>query len=1481
MTNSKRNNSDMLKLLVGVSGYALLAAGGVQANPLDPTVVTGNVAISGLGSANVVVNNGSMQSIINWDSFSIGLGETTTINQYSDQAAVLNRVVGGNMTEIYGQLLSNGQVYLINENGILVGETGLVDTNGFVASTLDVSNNDFLGAGDMLFRQGIETGGGITVHGRIRSIGGGDVFLLSREIEIGEKGSIQTSGYVGLGAGEEILLKPTDAGDGRISIRAGKGRIINRGTIEGTAAELRAAGGNAYALAINNTGVVRATGVSRSGGRVLLTAGGVVRNSGRIESRKKVIVRSSKRIENRGTIRAYDAATRTGGKIVFDAPDINIETGSLLDVSAALGGGRIFVGGGYQGGQSDRAGIVDVEISSNAQRVVVQSGALLNASATEQGKAGEVIVWADGSTVFAGDIKAVAASGQGGFAEVSGKEGLVFAGVADLRGSAGFGDLLLDPITLTVVDGPIDTFDDAGLGDFAILAADADATITDAKVAAQLTTANVLLQASAAVVFAPGVDIKWDAPTLLTVQAPAITALDDVIIQHTEHYVDLGVAGLTADDQFVTGGGGILFDASAAITIGSAAPRTGGVAIGSEFGRNDFVAGAAVSVTGGNTTDGYAQIGYQVGAERGGDGQTANIDFVDAAGNRAGNGKINVTAGLAVTVAAGSTALPVGDFGIAPTSMNFAQIGHGGVANDAGGLVSVADISSDITIVAGAGVVVQGALNHGDPTEFAQIGHGTALATATGQNLKQGNITGNISIEAVGGVLVNGTPQTPTTLDGVRNYQLAQIGHGGTGVIVGGVVENNEDASYAHGKIQGDININAGVGVVVGSIQADTTTNLLDTHTVQSQIGHGTHGYHVLDNPLLTALSPVAVAGGSEVQFAYNDIAPFEDVMGRVTTTDIKLRGLGGVIPIAAVTVNANESLESAATFGADVVDNIQRAQIGSGASTYVGTNLDLPTFAATSGASLDVRVDEGRITGDIDIDTLALSLTSSITSHPQRPAESFDYMAARIGHGTMEQITTLNGGDGLDGGNITINQSHVLAANIIINALAFTVTSGIVTAPQSVLMTGNTAVTQIGHGSDTLLRTGAGGVGSAGLNAGNGGDVIIAKGTVWDGFENEGRVDYYGGIDDTNITLTGGALAITTTDSITSQAGSTSNVVHAAVGHGSRNIISTGNGGIATAGNNGGRGGDVLVTQGMDGRDLDGGVLQVAGANADEITADINLIGHVNPATGLVYRVLRQTNGTLYELPTLASGNTAAALADYNTLAVIEDPTVLDPDAITKDITQIGTYTTNGVLIRYFEEDAAGDTADFIGTEDYHGGDNVSGRGDVYDVYALLQSRNTPVGRMGDTTDEDVASGIRGDIIINVAAVSVLSNVTTADKSLGDHEGAYSLIGHGDYAEIYTGDGGVGGTAVDAIDNAQLEAHGGRGGHINVALTEQLIEGDIAYIPSLVGAVAVTSTIVHPVQGTLNFSISEANIGHGSNILKPACSQPNSTKFS
>ena len=149
----KADKASVLKTLVGVSVVALVAASSALANPLDPTVVTANVGIIGVGTTNVTINNNTLRSIVNWGDFSIGVGDKTTINQIAPNAAILNRVIGNNVSQIFGQLNSNGQVYLINEPGIVVGALGVVDTNGFVASTLNVSNTDFIGNGNMLFKQ--------------------------------------------------------------------------------------------------------------------------------------------------------------------------------------------------------------------------------------------------------------------------------------------------------------------------------------------------------------------------------------------------------------------------------------------------------------------------------------------------------------------------------------------------------------------------------------------------------------------------------------------------------------------------------------------------------------------------------------------------------------------------------------------------------------------------------------------------------------------------------------------------------------------------------------------------------------------------------------------------------------------------------------------------------------------------------------------------------------------------------------------------------------------------------------------------------------------------------------------------------------------------------------------------------------------------------------------------------------------------------
>ena len=154
--------------------------------PTGAQVVNGAASISQNGSTLNVTN--SPGTIINWQGFSIGAGNVTNFIQQSASSAVLNRVVGRDISSIQGQLLSNGRVFLINPAGIVVGPGAMIDTAGFVGSTLNMQNADFL-AGKLRF-SGDATSGAIINQGWIRTSYGGNVLLVAPRIE--NSGLIQT-----------------------------------------------------------------------------------------------------------------------------------------------------------------------------------------------------------------------------------------------------------------------------------------------------------------------------------------------------------------------------------------------------------------------------------------------------------------------------------------------------------------------------------------------------------------------------------------------------------------------------------------------------------------------------------------------------------------------------------------------------------------------------------------------------------------------------------------------------------------------------------------------------------------------------------------------------------------------------------------------------------------------------------------------------------------------------------------------------------------------------------------------------------------------------------------------------------------------------------------------------------------------------------------------------------------------------------------
>ena len=131
-------------------GVAFVAFLGITfnsaANPTGGQIVSGSASIH-TSPGTVLINQSTGSAIINWQSFSVQAGELTQFMVPSASSATLNRVMGGNLSTIYGTLQSNGQLFLVNPNGIVVGPSGMVNTGGFIASTRDIEDADFLGPG--------------------------------------------------------------------------------------------------------------------------------------------------------------------------------------------------------------------------------------------------------------------------------------------------------------------------------------------------------------------------------------------------------------------------------------------------------------------------------------------------------------------------------------------------------------------------------------------------------------------------------------------------------------------------------------------------------------------------------------------------------------------------------------------------------------------------------------------------------------------------------------------------------------------------------------------------------------------------------------------------------------------------------------------------------------------------------------------------------------------------------------------------------------------------------------------------------------------------------------------------------------------------------------------------------------------------------------------------------------------------------------
>lgn len=375
----------------GWNALPLFMPGLALANPSGGVVVGGEVGFVTPDANTLLINQSSHNAAINWQSFSIQSSEYVIFNQPSASAVVLNRVVGGNPSEILGNLQANGRVFLINPLGVMFGEGAQVDVGGIVASTLDLNPDDFI-AGRYVLRG--DSQAGIVNAGNIAASDGGFVVLLGDHVS--NTGAIHANlGSVVLASGSQVTLDFT--GDGLIQHSIDTAAISDR------------------------AGVEHLGSIMADGGHVVMDAN-VTRDL-------KASV-----INTQGLVQARRIVKDASGGIYLTGRGGDIALGGTLDASG--------VADDAQGGR--------VMVTTDGD-ITMPSGSTIRAKGGSAARGGDVRVIAKGEFEFANGALIDATGGtRGGFVELSGHEHLTIRG--DVKLGRG-GTLLVDPRDVTIAAG--------------------------------------------------------------------------------------------------------------------------------------------------------------------------------------------------------------------------------------------------------------------------------------------------------------------------------------------------------------------------------------------------------------------------------------------------------------------------------------------------------------------------------------------------------------------------------------------------------------------------------------------------------------------------------------------------------------------------------------------------------------------------------------------------------------------------------------------------------------------------------------------------------------------------------------------------------------------------------------------------------------------------------------------------------------------
>ena len=376
----------------------------VYAAPVGGNVVHGNANITQNGS-NTIINQNSNSAVINWDSFDINKGESVHFNQNSSSSIVLNRVTNGLPTNIFGNLTANGNVFIMNNAGVLIGNGAVINTNSFLAGAANINDKDFM-AGKYNFYGAM---GSVINNGNIKVQNGGYAVLLGKNVE--NNGLIAAKlGKIYLSSGEAFRMDMS--GNDLIGVYIEKGAdnalTSNTGKLHAEGGTIVMTAKNASDVirqAVNNTGVIDASSISFEGGKVILGAeNGEVINNGDIN---------------------VSSQTNNAGTVEVKADNI-INNGSIK--ANGLNGGNI-----------------DLYANNLLQ---LKENTVIEANAFGYGNGGNImLISPNRAEAYKGAlIQANSVYGKGGFIELSGHKSVYAFGDFNTKSLYGtYGKFLLDP----------------------------------------------------------------------------------------------------------------------------------------------------------------------------------------------------------------------------------------------------------------------------------------------------------------------------------------------------------------------------------------------------------------------------------------------------------------------------------------------------------------------------------------------------------------------------------------------------------------------------------------------------------------------------------------------------------------------------------------------------------------------------------------------------------------------------------------------------------------------------------------------------------------------------------------------------------------------------------------------------------------------------------------------------------------------------